>query len=254
MRRILIFLFCMAFACANTLAQEDEGDGLLFRISSKDLKTPSYIVGSFHLVDGKDVHQLGAFDSIYARVPQVCFETEMDKTSSLVSSKPKKPGSFEAMDYYVYDEAVKDNKKIFHLESIEVQDSILKKMMESQKKQTQTLGITARKDSAQQISPAEYYQQLQKLRDQIVHMRQLYMQGKCKELLSELATTSQNENRVDKKVDSRNDAWLQKMPDIMKSGSTLFIVGIAHVLPYKNSAGLLAGLQKMGYKIEKVKP
>lgn len=253
MRRFFVLIFCIALASVNTLAQEDKGDGLLFRITRNEMKTPSYIIGSFHLVDGKEVHRLGAFDSIYKQVSQVCFETEMDKTPSSVSTQAKSPTSFEAMDYYIYDEAVKDKKKIFHLESIAVQDSILRKMKESQKTQAQSLKNKVGKDSTQQISQEEYYQQLRKLREQIFHLRKLYMQGQCRELLSELSTTSQSESTVDKKVDVRNEAWLRKMPGIMRKGSTLFVVGIAHVLPYKNSAGLLAGLQKMGYRVEKVK-
>lgn len=244
----------MAFASVCSLAQEGQGDGLLFRITRNDLKTPSYIMGSFHLVDGKEIHQLGVFDSIYTQVSQVCFETEMDKVPSIVSDKTKSSTSFEAMDYYIYDEAVRDKKTIFHLESIAVQDSILKKMKESQKIQAQSLKNKVGKDSTQQISPEEYYRQLRKLSEQIAHLRQLYMQGKCKELLAELAsTTRQEKSTVDKKVDTRNEAWLRKMPGVMEKGSTLFVVGIAHVLPYKNSSGLLAGLQKMGYKVESLR-
>ena len=103
------------------------------------------------------------------------------------------------------------------------------------------------------FSKEEYMKQIKNLMEQITQLRQLYLQGKGQEMLAILAAQAQQQNAVDKQVDKRNEAWVRLMPDMMKQGCTLFVVGLSHVLPYRGSQGLLADLAKLGYQIETVK-
>lgn len=48
---------------------------------------------------------------------------------------------------------------------------------------------------------------------------------------------------------TRNEAWLQKLPGIMAASPTLIAVGALHLT---GSEGLLAGLDKLGYSVEAV--
>lgn len=256
---IIVYLFSFSFSFAG-----NQKEGLMFRISGNDLKTPSYILGSFHLIDGKEVHQLAHFDSLYKQAPQICFETEMDKKTSVEQAAPNRSSdkvasssqnSFKSMDYYIYDEAVKDRKKVLYLEPIAVQDSILKEMVDTKKRNQQSLSVSGTDKSKQvaEISKKAYMKQIKKLMEQITQLRQLYLQGKGQEMLAILAAEAQQQSAVDKQVAKRNEAWVRLMPDMMKQGCTLFVVGLSHVLPYRGSQGLLADLSEMGYQIDTIK-
>ena len=48
----------------------------------------------------------------------------------------------------------------------------------------------------------------------------------------------------------RTANWLRQMPEIMRRGSTLFVVGAAHLC---GERGVLQGLQKAGYRVVGVK-
>ena len=63
---------------------------------------------------------------------------------------------------------------------------------------------------------------------------------------------SENDFRnIESKVfDSRNENWAQKMPSIMSEKSTLFAVGVGHIIGDK---GLIQLLKKQGYKVKAVK-
>lgn len=56
---------------------ESEG-GILFRLSKPGMTSPSYLMGSMHVVKGEFVHQIPGFDDIYASVKRLCIETDID--------------------------------------------------------------------------------------------------------------------------------------------------------------------------------
>ena len=72
--------------------------------------------------------------------------------------------------------------------------------------------------------------------------------------LASINDVLQSENdfgNVESKVfDSRNENWAQKMPSIMAEKSTLFAVGVGHLIGDK---GILQLLKKQGYKVKAVK-
>lgn len=72
--------------------------------------------------------------------------------------------------------------------------------------------------------------------------------------LASINDVLQSENdfgNVESKVfDSRNENWAQKIPSIMAEKSTLFAVGVGHLIGDK---GILNLLKKQGYKVKAVK-
>lgn len=58
------------------MAQSDQG--ILFRLSKPGMTSPSYLMGSMHLVKGEFVHQIPGFDAIYASVNRLCIETDIE--------------------------------------------------------------------------------------------------------------------------------------------------------------------------------
>ena len=70
--------------------------------------------------------------------------------------------------------------------------------------------------------------------------------------INDVVRQSENDfGNVESKVfDSRNENWAQKMPSIMAEKSTLFAVGVGHLIGDK---GILNLLKKQGYKVKAVK-
>jgi hypothetical protein len=70
--------------------------------------------------------------------------------------------------------------------------------------------------------------------------------------INDVVRQSENDfGNVESKVfDSRNENWAQKMPSIMAEKSTLFAVGVGHLIGDK---GLIQLLKKQGYKVKAVK-
>jgi uncharacterized protein YbaP (TraB family) len=69
--------------------------------------------------------------------------------------------------------------------------------------------------------------------------------------INEVLQSENDFGNVESKVfDSRNENWAQKMPSIMSEKSTLFAVGVGHLIGDK---GLLNLLKKQGYKVKAVK-
>ena len=64
-----------------------------------------------------------------------------------------------------------------------------------------------------------------------------------------LAQEADNSTASLMNVDERNAAWVAKMPDMLKAHPTLFIVGLAHLLPYHGAEGIVERLRKLGYEV-----
>lgn len=155
---------------------------------------------------------------------------------------------FEGIDYYVYGLAKKDNKKVQRLEPISVQESILKSMASKhdsvQPKQTLEDEMNSLYDYC------KGYGQMVQTATQV---RQAYSQGHGEKAISLLDANAGLAKTDDKKVKTRNASWMKVIPGLMKKNSTLFVVGLAHLFPYKDSVGILNELKKMGYNIKAVK-
>ena len=323
---IILIVYCFSFVFSFA---EKQGKGLMFRISGNDLKTPSFFLGSFHYMDGESVHQLALYDSVFSRVSQVCFETDMNVTPKTIenaqgisnrTSVSKLPAEnnptsrflpkdstyiimlglkkghdmdsvftslglpkavldlrpsylrmvldiiyinkvfsstnpadtvarrLVPMDYSIYHEAVRSNKTILKLEPIAVQDSILKKMMEKRVNSVRT--SISLYDEMQEVY--EYCMSLSQRVQQVLYARKLYLTGESGELLSMLSQKSMKGANVDMQVAKRNASWVKEIPGMMEKGSTLFVVGLAHLFPYKDSTGILAELKHLGYHVEVV--
>jgi uncharacterized protein len=79
-----LLAFVLLFnACANDPYQED-GQSLLWEVSGKNLKAPSYIYGTMHLLCEKDAAISAPFKKIlHSNVQQIYFELDMDDMAEL---------------------------------------------------------------------------------------------------------------------------------------------------------------------------
>lgn len=319
-----IILACLLLLPAGLYAQSAD-NAIFFKISGNGLKKPSYILGSFHIIRGEIVSRIPGFKEIYNETPQVCFETDMNHTSSNAEAESLTPSmksnskteltekdillpedstydkmigsvkaaeidsmmkivypmyvsnmrpgyasmiiqmmysiqmlgitqenmqkEFISIDYYVHAQAVKDGKSVEMLEPFAVQDSILRKMKAekiSLKQQTLADEMNKLYDLCQTYS---------KKTDQIKKLRLFYEAGKGADVINGLSdeknTLGLSSGLMD--VKGRNIKWMKKISQLIKTKPTLIVVGLAHLLSYKDSEGIISDLRKLGYKVEPIK-
>lgn len=86
--------------------------------------------------------------------------------------------------------------------------------------------------------------------EETAKMVQNYVKENLPELYKEITTPKlMNENSKKWLLEARNTNWAVKMPNIMKSQSTFFAVGAAHLL---GKEGLINLLRKAGYSVKPV--
>lgn len=307
-------LIAFTFILSPVFAQEAD-NAVFFKVTGNGLKAPSYIMGSFHYIDGRTLADFPHLSEVYGQVEQCCFETDMDyvPTSADGTSQQAQPqmqltdimlpydstytkilgeekakvinsmianvaqasipdvkpayakqiiqaGSllrmlgltmelastgFQQMDYYYHSKAKSDGKLIAWLESPDTQQAILNKMAEQKTSQKED-------DMVKQMNDLyDYCAGYDKSMETYDRIHAAYHEGKGMDVINNLLQSSESNNSVASlmNVDERNAAWVDKMPDILKAHPTLFIVGLAHLLPYHGAEGIVARLRKLGYEV-----
>src|ERR1044071_2209067 len=74
--RLLLLLTC-AIACLPVSGRQ-QGKSLLWRITGKDMKSPSYLFGTIHLVCPGDYFWTDTMQATLLRSEVVCFEMDLD--------------------------------------------------------------------------------------------------------------------------------------------------------------------------------
>lgn len=156
---------------------------------------------------------------------------------------------FTPIDYYVHSIAVKERKKVEMLEPFAVQDSILKKMsLESQPVGTQTM-------SDRMNALYDFCHSYTGRIAMLSQLKKAYSEGRGIDVIDVLQNNKYSSGLTSGLMDvrKRNASWMQKIPQMIKKEPTLIVVGLAHLMKYKDSDGLISDLRKLGYKVEPVK-
>lgn len=323
MIKILIVYLSLLFSVA--VSGQTATNAVLFKISGNGLKSPSYILGSFHIMRGETVSSIPEFEKIYKAIPQVCFETDMNQSPSSTAmgeevqppqaksmakltpqeillpadstydkiigaekaaevdtvmkmvfpmyvsnmrptyaamilqmmysvqmlgiTQENRQKGFTPIDYYVHAQAVSDGKSIEMLEPFAVQDSILKKMkMQKNSSKKQTL--------AEEMNSLFDFCHTYSSKVQLINkLKKLYAEGKGEDVMLELQNNQYASGLTSGLLDvnKRNAEWMKKIPQMIKTKPTLIVVGLAHLLKYKDSEGIVANLKSLGYKVEPIK-
>lgn len=167
---------------------------------------------------------------------------------------------FVSIDYFVHALSTHDKKRVAWLEPRSLQDSIIARMHGAGTAKSQTL-----RDQMMQ-----FYLMCKTAHARIgnsLYNKVLYMRGQGLASVDNLVKSSDELRRMTKTimpdydadaatnlmaVKERNALWMKKIPQLMKAEPTLFVVGIAHLYPYRGSKGLLADLKKKGYTIRQL--
>lgn len=181
--------------------------------------------------------------TLYAQLgnltPTALLQTiELTKCIIKMRKQGKEFNPQNAIDSYIQKEAHDAGKKTLGLETISFQANILFDTPIDEQIKSLMCAI-----DNEQYNDERY--------DQMV---KLYFEQKAEELYEATIEKMGNEcdakpEDLDKILYNRNANWIKLMPEIMKGGSTLFVVGAAHL---GGKRGVLKGLQKSGYTVEAV--
>ena len=86
MKKLYAFLLPIFLISSCRAEQKNVDKTLLWRVSGKDLKTPSYLFGTIHMLCQDDYIWTDAMKKSLAECKQVCFELDMDDPSVLMGA------------------------------------------------------------------------------------------------------------------------------------------------------------------------
>lgn len=159
--------------------------------------------------------------------------------SFVMEQKPRHMITGDGIDAYVTQMAMNKGKGVLGLETMEFQMGTL--FADPMEKQVEDLmcmvdNIEAFKTLSFELTNAYLSQDIKRIEKAMFAK----LGNKCD-------ATPEEEERL---IFSRNRDWAEKIPEIMKIGSTFFAVGVGHLCGEKS---VLALLKKKGYTVEAVK-
>lgn len=285
---VLIVSSCTAQHHVPDLKTEESGNSLLWEVSGKDLKSPSYLFGTFHLFCRNDIKFSEPLKKALAASTNVYFELDLDDPSMLLGGLAmmnmkngvKLKDLYSEADYNKIATYFKDSlgtplnmfqnmkpymlvamlyPKMMPCKQISGVEQELMKMAKDQKKEI--LGLETMAFQASVFDSIPYQQQAQELLksiDSIAHFRQYFDSMvtvyKSQQLNKIEGLFNDNEmgmaEHQDVLLDNRNKNWVQQLKTIMKKDPVFIAVGAGH-LP--GDKGVISLLKKEGYTVRPVK-
>lgn len=146
---------------------------------------------------------------------------------------PNKPGEIQ-LDSYFQEEAKKDGKEIFGLETIEIQINAIYKQ----------LAITRQAEILNDMFKNPGY-----IKDVIGVMNKAYISQDMTALRKLMYGSGYRMEEMKVLLDDRNNAWLQQLPQLMNKQSLFVAVGALHLV---GNSGLINQLRTQGYTVTPV--
>ena len=278
---IILFLF-LSVSKSNAQDAVELENSVLWKVERSDLKEPSYLLGTLHLMCEKDFKILDkirrTLDSVDALVLEINLSDPNELKSMQELMKATKPISeelskeeFDKLDVMLKDKfglplQQFDNYGLstlyFFLVSKMLPSQSLKSLdVELQKLAVQKkIDVLALETVSQQMNflkkamPADYLLKQIMLFDSykkdMIKSIELYLKEDLKSVAALLSKEEyMNENATEWMLTRRNNNWIEAMPSMIKSRSTLFAVGAAHLV---NKNGLIYLLRQKGYTVTPV--
>ncbi len=281
------------FASCHAQAQKDyvrnpDNNTLLWKVSGKDLKKPSYLFGTFHLLCKEDIHFSDALKNIIKTVDTIYMEMDMDDPTVMLSGmmymnmkegKTLKdlysPEEYKRLESYFSDTLkmpmmLFQKAKPYFLVALlyprmmncaspsGVEQEIIKLAKEEKKSIN---GLETMQLQASVFDSIPYAWQAKELlknidsfpkyKKEFDEMVQVY-KNQNMDSLEKMMTKSEfgGDQFSEVLLGNRNRNWVHQLKIIMKKQSVLVAVGAGH-LPGKD--GLVELLRKQGYTLEPLK-
>lgn len=259
---------------------------LLWRISSKEIKKPSYLFGTIHMICPEDYLWTSAMQKSLNLADVVCFEMDLDDPKLMVQiteglldhSGKKLKDYFKETDYETLKRFLADSLDIDiamfqQMKPVALQtvlgsnvipcpspvsyESII--MEDAKKSNKEILGLEKAAEQLDLFDNLPVDSIIKELVDIVTkkdssenEYRQLVTAYKNQDiqLLYQLIQTSAG-NDIDMAgfIDVRNEKWIKRMSEKMEQQSVFFAVGAGHLW---GNFGLIKLLRDAGYKVEPV--
>jgi uncharacterized protein len=281
---ISFLLSCKQSPTFETVAN---GKSLLWEISGNGLKTPSYFLGTMHLMCADDAVLSKNVTALIKQTHQVYLEVDMDNASELLGGmldlfKDSDKSLEKVLNEYsrvkAFFEKHQPNLPFGTLAKqpplmlsaslyelllpCEQKNGVEMKIIDeayNQKKETKGLETVAFQASIFDTIPYEEQARellksidsLQKTKQQMDEMLKIYKQQDVEKLYTmSMEEDSSISTHADLMVYKRNNNWVEQFPTIATKNSTLFAVGAAHLGGEK---GVLKLLRAKGYSVRAIK-
>ena len=284
----LPFLFIQSCSTRKATSTNESGNALLWKISGNGLQSPSFIMGTFHLMCKEDIIIPAAANEAIRNADEVYFELDLDDMSSSLKmmSFMKMKGGKTLQDIFTEEEYAKIEKyfkdslsssitsmnqmKPFLLISMmypkllgcKKQSGIDQELLKIAKEYKKPIGgLESVEFQASVFDSIPYEMQAKELlksidsigvyKEQFRKMVESYKSQNMGEILE--LTRQENfgsSEFTEIMLDKRNINWVGQMKNMMPGKKLFFAVGAGH-LPGEN--GVVNLLRREGYKVEPVK-
>jgi uncharacterized protein len=278
-------LFCLTFFAFSAQTQVKTVNTLLYEISGKDLKTPSYIYGTIHAACPDDMKVTEAIKKAMADTKQLYLELDMDDPkmfAGMLTAMQMKDG--HKLSDYLTEAEYEDFKRLFKEKtkmSIDMFQRMkpfmlssflipamtnctpsawemkLMQMALAEKEEVEGLeAVTAQLEIFEQISyekqAKEMYKGLKEFDKGVVDfkkMQKLYQEQDVEGLYGMMVADEFSKEFEELMLTKRNENWLKIIPKIIAEKPTFIGVGAGHLGGRK---GVLALLKAAGYTVKAI--
>ncbi|OJW84043.1 MAG: hypothetical protein BGO69_09265 [Bacteroidetes bacterium 46-16] len=263
------------------------GKSLLWRISGKDMKRPSYLFGTIHLICPADYIWTDKMKESLHKSQEVCFEMDMDDpgvlmkvATGLMDNSGKRledyfsPEQYKQVATYMHDSigmniSLFDNLKPAALQSmlttktaacanpVSYEDKI---MEQAKKDKKEILGLEQPEEQIElfdNLPPDSIVKQVMETvtgkdndKEEYQKLVNAYKQQDLPALYELMNSSGESPIDLAGFLDDRNKRWIDRMVDKMDQKSVFFAVGAGHLW---GENGVINLLKKEGYRVEPVR-
>ncbi len=273
-------------AGAQTMA--DSAQSLLWKVSSPELKKPSYLFGTIHMICKEDYLWTEQMQKSLDASDKVCFELDLDDPGIMhiialgmmdKSGKQLKEyfteEEYKLLSSYVNDSLGMNINMFQHLKPtalISVFSSQTVTCSTPLSYEYELMNLVKEKEQAEIIGLEEAKEQLALFdripTDTVIHqlldminnnktataeyyeMVEAYKSQNLQKLHQIIETSDLDGDTMKQFLDDRNRKWVERMVEAMEQGSIFFAVGAGHLL---GNNGLISLLQQEGYTLTPIK-
>lgn len=287
---LLIFIISIftipAFGQASRKA---ESNGLLYKITRKDMGNPSYMFGTFHIICPADMLPMDKLNSYAEQTDQLLMEVDLDDAAEMQSMAKSLaiPGGKTIKDFMSPEQFAKVDEMFNNImgysveKLITIKPSLLQVIVTTSPKtlgcstpssydmqlmQTAVagkkpiLGLETVDSQGQLLSSKPMEKQVkdlyemalnpQKSADELKNLIKVYKMQDSEKLFAVSTKLTDDKPFQIRLLDDRNKAWIPKIENSVKEKRTFIAVGAAH-LGGKN--GVVRLLRAKGYKVEAIR-
>lgn len=272
----------------DKMAINKDGNTLLWKVSGKQLKKPSFLFGTFHLLCKDDIHFSAALKQAIGMSDTIYMEMDMDDPSLMLSGMLYMNMKDSTKLEDIYTEAEYQKVKDYFSDSLHIPIAMFERakpyflvallyprMMDcktpagieqallaiAKEKEKEIKGLETMKFQASVFDSIPYEWQAKELlknidsfsvaKNEFDKMLRLYKNQQLDSIANMIKESEFGEDKYgDILLTQRNKNWVEQLKGIMKSQSVFVAVGAGHLV---GNTGLIELLRKEGYKVEPLK-